>query len=131
MEVIGVGIDAVEVDRVRKLSLKRPGLQSRVYTNEELEYASGFHDPSERLAARFAAKEATMKALGVGLWAFPLTDVSIASAKSGSPELLVRGKAAEIAAGLGVRAFKVSLSHTASDAYAVVIALGDPKGQGQ
>jgi holo-[acyl-carrier protein] synthase len=124
MSVIGVGIDVVDVARFRRTLTRTPGLADRLFTAEERAYASRQRDPTERLAARFAAKEAVMKALGVGLGAFAFNEVAVDRASSGAPSLLLRGSAGALAAERGVREWKVSLSHTAVVAEAVVIALG-------
>jgi holo-[acyl-carrier protein] synthase len=125
VNVIGVGIDAVDVDRFRRTLARTPRLVDRLFTADERAYASRSSDPTERLAARFAAKEAVMKALGVGLGAFAFNDVEVERAASGAPTLVLRGSAGALAADRGVREWKVSLSHTAHIAEAVVIALGE------
>lgn len=117
--MIGVGIDAVEVDRFRNDNTK---LIERLLTRTERDYCDQFADPAPSVAARFAAKEATMKALGVGLGAFEFHDVEVTREETGKPVLLVTGRAREIATGLGVTQFLVSLSHTNSLATAIVVA---------
>lgn len=124
MNVIGVGIDAVDVDRFRRTLARQPRLVDRLFTAGERAYALRRQDPTERLAARFAAKEAVMKALGVGLGAFGFHDVEVQRAASGAPSLVLRGPAGALATDRGVHEWKVSLSHTAHLAEAVVIALG-------
>jgi holo-[acyl-carrier protein] synthase len=118
--MIGIGIDAVNVQRFRDALDRTPSLRSRVFTAKELESLAGRADSAPSLAVRFAAREATMKALGVGLGAFDLHDVSIRSRESGAPELVVTGRAAEIAKAQGVKSWLVSLSHTDDTAVAVV-----------
>ena len=95
----------------------------RLFTEGERAYGARFADPAPRLAARFAAKEAAMKALGVGLGAFPFRDVEVANAPSGAPFLRVSGAAAALAAQRGVEDFRVSITHTDRTAEAVVAAL--------
>ena len=121
--MIGLGLDAVDVDRFRRVLARRPGLAERVFTDGERAYGGRFADPAPRLAARFAAKEATMKALGVGLGAFDLRDVEVRNDPGGAPHLLVTGRAAALAESLGVSSFRVSLTHTDTMAEAVVAAL--------
>jgi holo-[acyl-carrier protein] synthase len=123
--VIGVGIDAVDVDRFRRSLARTPRLVDRLFTADERAYASRRRDPTELLAARFAAKEAVMKALGVGLGAFAFSDVEVARAASGAPSLVLRGSASALAADHGVLEWKVSLTHTAHLAEAIVVALGE------
>ena len=117
--MIGVGIDAVDVARFSLILSRRAGFAERVFT--PLERSTCVGSPN-RLAARFAAKEATMKALGVGLGAFGFHDVWIEGEPSGRPVLRVAGRAAELAATAGVRRWHVSLTHTDIMAEAVVVA---------
>jgi holo-[acyl-carrier protein] synthase len=121
--VIGLGIDAVEVERFAAILRRRPSLADRLFTPGERAYAARLVNPVPSLAARFAAKEAVMKALGVGLGSFRWVDVEVVRHPSGRPELAVRGGAAELAAALGVGQWRVSLTHTARTASAVVAAL--------
>ncbi|MEO6120556.1 MAG: holo-ACP synthase [Acidimicrobiales bacterium] len=121
--MIGIGIDAVDVDRFRRVLARSPGLADRLFTDGERADGRRGHDAAPRLAARFAAKEATMKALGVGLGAFGFHDVEVRTRPSGAPVLEVSGAAATLAARLGVTSFKVSLTHTDHLAGAVVAAL--------
>ncbi len=83
--VIGIGTDLVEVERFRRALARTPRLAERVFTDVERADAGRRRDPTEMLAARFAAKEAVMKALGVGLGRFPLHDVEVVKASSGPP----------------------------------------------
>jgi len=121
--VIGIGIDAVEVDRFRAVLARRPSLADRVFTPGERSYVARSADPVPRLAARFAAKEAVMKALGVGLGAFGFHDVEVVSAPSGAPALVLSGRAAALAADRGVVGWRLSLTHTSRSAQAVAVAL--------
>lgn len=97
-------------------------LRERVFTPAEIAYAESKANRWERYAARFAAKEAGMKALGTG-WRGGLKwqDLEVANLPSGRPTLLLHGVAAEIAARLGARNISLSLTHTAQQAMAVVI----------
>jgi holo-[acyl-carrier protein] synthase len=119
---IGVGIDAVEIDRFRRVLARTPGVARRLFTDAERAYGERAKDPAPRLAARFAAKEATMKALGVGLGAFKFHDVEVVKAPSGKPSLRVTGAAAALASANAVTGFHLSISHTERTAEAVVIA---------
>lgn len=121
--MLGIGIDAVDVDRFRALLQRRPAAAARLFTDGELAYGARWHDPAPRLAARFAAKEAVMKALGVGIGAFAFRDVEVVSAPSGAPSLVLRGAAETKAQGLGVADWKLSLTHTDTVAQAVAVAL--------
>ncbi|MGH9164085.1 MAG: holo-ACP synthase [Acidimicrobiales bacterium] len=121
--MIGIGIDAVDIGRFRRVMARTPGLEARLFTAGERAYGGRSADPAARLAARFAAKEATMKALGVGLGAFGFHDVEVQTAPSGAPSLALSGRAAARAESLGVTALRVSITHTDHLAEAVVAAL--------
>jgi holo-[acyl-carrier protein] synthase len=121
--VIGLGIDAVDIGRFRTVLARRPAMAERLFTAGERAYAARQADPAPSLAARFAAKEAAMKALGVGLGAFRWTDVEVVRLASGQPALRMQGAAAALASKQGVGKFLVSLTHTSSQAEAVVAAL--------
>ncbi len=117
--MIGVGIDAVDVARFSLILSRRAGFEARVFTALE---RSTCGSSVNRLAARFAAKEATMKALGVGLGAFSFHDVWIEQEPSGRPVLRVAGRAGDLADRAGVHRWHVSLTHTEVVAEAVVVA---------
>ena len=124
MSIVGLGTDLVEVGRFRLAMERTTRLADRLFSIDEQEYASGQHDPAKSLAARFAAKEAVMKALGVGLGDIDFHDVEIVRHESGAPSLEVRGRALQLALDRGVTRWLVSLSHTEATAMAVVIAEG-------
>jgi len=124
--IIGIGIDAVEIERFRQALERTTSLKDRLFTAEELSYVQPQVDPSASLAARFAAREAVMKALGVGLGAFDFHDVSVCRASSGQPDLLVVGRAQQLATDQGIARWHLSLTHTESIAMAYVIASGTP-----
>jgi holo-[acyl-carrier protein] synthase len=121
--VRGIGTDLVDVDRFRAVLQRTPQLAERLFSDAELAYAAAAADPTERLAVRFAAKEAVMKALGVGLGAFALRDVEVARAGSGQPWLLLHGGAAALAEERGVSRWLLTLAHTGRVASATVVAL--------
>ena len=121
--MIGIGVDLVEVDRVRRVLDRTPSLVTRLFTEGERAYAESAADPAERFAVRFAAKEAAMKALRIGLGAVDWHDLEVARTPSGAPDLVVTGRAAELAAAAGVTRWLVTLTHTATMAEAVVVAL--------
>lgn len=120
--MLGIGIDAVDIDRFRRALKRTPNLRSRVFTSDEIATLANKRDDASSLAARFAAREATMKVLGVGLGAFDLHDVSIERLESGQPLLRVTGRAQLLANERGITSWHVSLSHTDSVAIAVVAA---------
>ncbi len=102
---------------------RRPRLAQRLFTEGERAKVSPRADPAPGLAARFAAKEAVMKALGVGLGAFAFRDVEVVRAPSGAPSLRLTGRAADLAARRGVTSWHVSLTHSGLVAEAVAVAL--------
>ncbi len=119
----GVGTDLVELERFREAITRTPGLVDRCFTEDERAYAERRRDPVERYAARFAAKEAVMKALGVGLGACELTEIEVVRLESGAPEVHLHGRAADLAAERGVSGWLLSLTHTDTAAHAIAIAL--------
>ena len=122
--ILGLGTDLVEVARFRLAMERRVKLPERLFSDAEREYAFRQKDPSKSLAARFGAKEAVMKAMGVGLWKFRFRDVEVVRARSGAPSIALTGRAAELADERGVVGWHLSLTHTDTTALAVVIALG-------
>ena len=118
-----MGTDLAEVDRIRR-SVARFGERflQRIYTERERKYSFSKANFAERLAARFAAKEAGMKAIGTG-WSRGVSwqDFEVTNEPSGRPTLRLRGAAARVAEELGVKRISLSLTHTASEALAVVI----------
>jgi holo-[acyl-carrier protein] synthase len=124
--LIGLGVDLVDLDRFATVLERRANFISRVYTPGERDYceqAKGAVKRVERYAVRFAAKEAVMKALGVGLGDIDFHDVEVVRQEKGAPTLAVRGRAEMVATEQGVTKWLLSLSHTESTAMAVVIAL--------
>jgi holo-[acyl-carrier protein] synthase len=121
--VIGVGVDAVEVDRFRRVLARSPRLAQRLFTDGELAYAARRRDPAQPLAARFAAKEAVLKALGGGRGSARFAEIEVTRATSGAPALRLAGRAAALAAERGVARWHLSLTHT--DVAAVAVALAE------
>jgi len=115
----GVGIDLLEIERLERALQRRPRLAERLFTESELAYAAARARPAQHLAARFCAKEAVAKALGLEQWSF--RDVEV-TAGDGAPEVRLSGAAAARAAALGVTV-RISLTHSRRDAAAVAIAL--------
>ena len=113
--ILGVGVDLVETARFLRPS---KAFLQRVFTPAERAYAGKHADPAERLAARFAAKEAVMKALGTG-WA---KGISWKDIETVGTRLRVRGKTAKIAKSLGIARWHLSISHSGGFAVAVVVA---------
>lgn len=121
--IVGLGTDLVDVPRIAH-SIEQFGdkFTHRIFTAVEREYSESKANVHERFAARFAAKEAAMKALGTGLaggvnW----TDIEVRNDSSGKPSLHLNGVARRIAAELGVKRISISLTHTSQQASAVVM----------
>jgi holo-[acyl-carrier protein] synthase len=115
--VAGVGIDLLDVDRLERALDRRPRLAERLFTDAERAYAAGRARPVLHLAARYCAKEAVAKALGLTGWSF--RDVEVV-ATAAAPQVLLSGSAARSAAEQGVTA-RISLTHTDTTAAAVAI----------
>jgi len=115
-----LGIDIIEVDRIRQALRRRPGLASRLFTEPERAYCDRRGDPAPHYAARFAAKEATAKAVGRWLrW----HDVEVLSERSGRPVLVLSGEAAALAQVARGARLLLSLSHSRDYAVACVLLL--------
>jgi holo-[acyl-carrier protein] synthase len=122
--LIVVGVDVIEIARIeRTLADFGDRFLRRVYTERERER---FRTRPSELAARFAAKEATSKALGTGIRGIRWQEMEVLSNARGKPLLLLHGSAAARAALLGLVSFDVSLTHSRTDAMAVVVGLRDP-----
>lgn len=122
--VVGLGTDLVDVDRFRRACARRGDrFVERLFSEAERDYARMHRDPVPRLAARFAAKEAVMKALGVGLGDLAFRDVEVVRASNGAPGLALTGRAAALADARDVQRWQLSLSHTGTTAIAVALAL--------
>lgn len=121
--IIGIGTDLAEVGRIRD-SIERfgPRFLNRIYTEAERAYALSKANSAERFAARFAAKEAGMKAIGTG-WNFGVTwkDFEVVNERTGRPTLRLSGVAQSVAQRLGAQRVSISLTHSKDTAFAVVI----------
>ena len=115
---MGVGIDLLEIDRLERALLRRPRLAERLFTAAERAAVAGLARPAPHLAARFAAKEAVVKALG--LPAFSPHEIEIAGGRGGPPHVRLQGRAAARAAELGADV-EVSLTHSRGMAAAVAV----------
>lgn len=113
----GIGIDLIEVERVEQALKRRPRLAKRLFSAAELEYAAARARPGRHLAARFAAKEAALKALGLG--GMRMHEVEVAGGGVAAPRLLLHGDAALLAEREGVE-LSVSITHSRELAAAVV-----------
>jgi holo-[acyl-carrier protein] synthase len=120
--ILGIGVDEVDVERMRVVLGRTPSVARRLFTDGERAYAAEARDPAERLAVRFAAKEAVLKALGVGLGACRFADIEVLRAEGGAPSLALHGGAASLVTERGVGRWHVSLTHDGGRATAFVIA---------
>jgi holo-[acyl-carrier protein] synthase len=121
--IVGFGVDIAEVDRVEDAITRRGrAFIERVFTPLEIAYCERFRYSAERYAARFAAKEAAMKALGTG-WARGVrwVDIEVVRLASGQPTLELRGAARQHADRMGVSRIHLSLTHSGKLAFAEVI----------
>ena len=121
---VSVGVDIIEIARIRRTVADfGDRFLRRVYTEREQER---FGSRISELAARFAAKEATSKALGTGIRGIRWREMEVLSNSRGKPVLILHGSASQRAAELGLVAFDVSLTHSRSEAMAFVVALKNP-----
>lgn len=125
MEIIAHGIDLVDCPRIEDM-VKRHGdrFTDRVFTAAEQKYARANRNPVEKLAGRFAAKEAVLKLLGTG-WRGKIawTEIEIVNNSAGQPEVALSGEVKKIADELGIKHISVSITHTANFAIASAVAL--------
>lgn len=122
--LIGVGCDVIEIARVAK-AMERRAFVERVYAPEEIAYCEGRgKQAASSFAARFAAKEAVLKALGTGLRGGELTEIVITNDDLGKPRVQLKGYHAELAQKLGVKNIALSMSHSRVAALAYVVMEG-------
>ena len=128
--IVSVGVDLIEVERIQK-ALENPQIgarfRARVFTEKEMQYCERKQRGRyESYAGRFAAKEAVMKALGRG-WGSKVTwtEIEVARAGSGKPDIVLHGKTALFAESLGIRRWALSITHTQGHGLAYVVAQND------
>ena len=130
--ILGTGIDIVAVKRIKEAEIRwGQRFLNRIFTKGELKYSFNHKSPHIHLAARFASKEAMMKALGTGLsrgirW----KDVEVVNKDSGKPEIILHGKAKDLAESMGIRGVHISIAHDEDYAVAQVMVEGALKGIG-
>lgn len=124
MTVIGVGVDAIEIERVRTAITRTPGLVPRLFTEQERAVCTSTCGDVKvgGLAARFAAKEAVAKAFGTGIAGFAFRDVEVVPDPRGKPEVVLHARAAEVAGRLGITNVQLSLTTSVELAVAHVVA---------
>lgn len=123
---VGLGVDIVEIERMRRILEKTPSFARKVFSQAEQDYCNAKANPATHYALRFAAKEAVVKALGTGftdgIW---VRDIEVVRTKSGRPVVKLSGRALEVAQAQGVREMTLSLSYTHTDAVACAMAVTD------
>ena len=126
MALAGIGVDMREIARMEKVLARRPSFAHRVFTEEERAYCNKTARPAQHFAARFAAREAVLKALGTGFsQGIGLADVSVVNNEAGRPEAVLAGRAREVAAEQGIVEVALSLSYTHDIAVANAVAMTD------
>ena len=123
MQIIGLGVDLADVDRVQQMLGKYPRFAERCFTDHERDYAFRFANPERRLAARFAGKEAVMKSMGTGWRRVRWKDIEITG--GGKPTVRLSGSASRRAELLGVTEIMVTITHTDTSALVMAIAVGE------
>jgi holo-[acyl-carrier protein] synthase len=123
MRIVGIGVDVVEVERVEQLLLRHPRFRERVFTDDEVAYCEGKARPAQAYAARWAAREACIKALG-GARGLRWQDIHVEREPTGAPRLGLEGAARRRAGQVGAEQVLVSFSHERSVATAFCVAVG-------
>ena len=121
MNILGIGIDIIEIDRIEKVLKRTPRFLERNFTEKEIEYFKENNFRSESIAGNFAAKEAISKAIGTGIRGFNLKDIEILRDDLGKPIVNTYNNLKEICIKYSVKEIKVSISH--SENYAVANSL--------
>ena len=123
-DAVGLGVDIVEIDRMAALLARSPHFAERVFSEQERAYCDGKSNPAAHYAARFAAKEAVVKALGTGFaQGIDVRDIEVRLFATGKPVASLSGRAAEVAAEQGVRDLSISLTYTRTEAVACALAI--------
>jgi holo-[acyl-carrier protein] synthase len=120
--IFGAGTDIIEVERVEQKLVRTASLKAKLFTPTEIAYCESKHRPALHFAARFAAKEAFLKAMGTG-WSggHQFSEIEVINDPLGKPQLFVHGKVKEFCAAHGIGAMEVSLTHIKDFASAVVV----------
>ncbi len=123
--IIGIGVDLVKISRIEKAGENHPGFLERVFTQKEQEYCSRQKFPAQHYAARFASKEAVLKAFGTGLSAgMKWTDIEVLHGEGGGPIVNISGAAKDLADLKGVTQIMLSYSHDEGYAVAHAVLIG-------
>ncbi|MGZ4147806.1 MAG: holo-ACP synthase [Actinomycetota bacterium] len=124
MEIVGLGVDICEIERMERALARHPTMRERVFTAEERSYCDSKARPAESYAGRFAAREAVIKALG-GYRAKRWQDISVTRAPSGAPAIRLEGNAKVRADTLGIDRVLITFTHERTHAVAFAIAVID------
>lgn len=120
--IFGIGTDIIETERVKEKIAKKNGLREFIFSENEIEYCESKTHKAEHYAARFAAKEAVLKALGAGIMSgLTLNEIEIKTIESGKPEICFKGETATKINSIGNLKFHVTLSHLKDIACAMVV----------
>ncbi len=122
MEIGGLGVDICEIDRMERALARHPTLSERVFTAEERAYCDGKARPAESYAARFAAREAVIKALG-GYRGKRWQDISVSRHPSGAPSIVLAGNAKVRADAMGISRVLITFTHERALAVAMAVAV--------
>jgi holo-[acyl-carrier protein] synthase len=122
VDIVGLGVDLCEIGRIERAIARHPRFRERVFTPEEIAYCDSKARPAESYAGRFAAREATIKALG-GYRGRRWPDISVTRDPSGAPAIRLDGNAKRRADALGISAVLITFSHERSNAVAFAIAV--------
>lgn len=121
---VGVGVDMVEIARMERILGRTPSFTTKVFSPEEIAYCTAKPNPAMHFAARFAAKEAVVKALGTGFsCGIGMHDIEVVLDKTGRPRVALTGRAAALAREADIADIEISLTHTDSEAMAFVVAI--------
>jgi holo-[acyl-carrier protein] synthase len=123
VEILGLGVDICEIARMERAIARHPTLKDRVFTPEEIAYCDSKARPAESYAGRFAAREATIKALG-GYGGRRWQDISVTRHPSGAPAIRLDGSAKRRADALGITDVLITFTHEKTSAVAFAIAVG-------
>lgn len=123
--MIYVGTDIVEIERIRQVVKRHPAFWDRVLTPQEKSYCQSQGNPVQSLAGRFAAKEAVLKCLGLGLFRLSWQDLEICSDSLGSPVVKLKASLDQVIAKKNIKEISLSISHCKSYAVAVAVAVGE------
>ena len=125
MMIKGIGVDTVEIERIKVAVIKRKKFVERLFNEDEIMTKPGDKTYYQEIASKFAAKEAVVKAMGTGFRYFKWKDISIFNDKLGKPFVKLDGQACAVSVNLGINGFMISITHTKKYATAFAVTLSD------